>query len=108
MPTYVATGRDTTGRTRRERIVASSPGEARTMLKERGVSNIQSIQQDRGLSFNLEDLQTSLTQVSVKDKAVFSRQFAALVNAGVGLVRGIGILGEQCPNPKLKKALLAI
>ncbi|MBT9316137.1 type II secretion system F family protein [Leptothoe spongobia] len=107
MPTYVATGRDTTGRTRREKIVAASPGEARTMMKERGVF-IQSIKQDRALSFNLEDIKTSLVQVSVKDKAVFSRQFAALVNAGVGLVRGIGILGEQCPNPKLKKALLEI
>ncbi|MEO0867431.1 MAG: type II secretion system F family protein, partial [Cyanobacteria bacterium J06642_11] len=107
MPTYVATGRDTTGRTRREKVVAATPGEARTMLKERGVF-IENIKQDRGLNFNLEDIQTSLTQVSVKDKAVFSRQFAALVSAGVGLVRGIGILGEQCPNPKLKKALLSI
>lgn len=107
MPTYVATGRDTTGRTRREKIVAATPGEARTMLKERGVF-IQSIKQDRAISLNLKDIRTSLVQVSVKDKAVFSRQFAALVNAGVGLVRGIGILGEQCPNPKLKKALLEI
>ncbi len=107
MPTYVATGRDTTGRTRREKVVAATPGEARTMLKERGVF-IDSIKQDRTFSFNLDDIKTSLAQVSVKDKAVFSRQFAALVSAGVGLVRGIGILGEQCPNPKLKKALMAI
>ena len=107
MPTYVATGRDTTGRTRREKVVAATPSEARTMLKERGVY-IQSIKQDRGLNLNWEDLRTSVVQVTVKDKAVFSRQFAALVNAGVGLVRGIGILGEQCPNPKLKKALLEI
>lgn len=107
MPTYVATGRDTTGRSRREKVVAATPGEARTMLKERGVF-IQSIKQDRGLNFNFEDIKTSLINVSIKDKAVFSRQFAALVGAGVGLVRGIGILGEQCPNPKLKKALLEI
>ncbi len=107
MPTYVATGRDTTGRTRREKVVAATPGEARTILKERGVF-IQSIKQDRALNLNWEDIRTSLVNVSVKDKAVFSRQFAALVNAGVGLVRGIGILGEQCPNPKLKKALLEI
>ena len=107
MPTYVATGRDTTGRTRREKVVAATPGEARTMLKERGVY-IQSIKQDRTLSLNWEEIRTTMVSVSVKDKAVFSRQFAALVNAGVGLVRGIGILGEQCPNPKLKKALLEI
>lgn len=107
MPTYVATGRDTTGRSRKEKIVAATPLEARTQLKERGVF-IQSIREDRGLSLDFKELQTALANVSVKDKAIFSRQFAALVNAGVGLVRGIGILGEQCPNPKLKKALLEI
>ncbi len=107
MPTYVATGRDTTGRSRKEKVVAANPNEARTQLRERGVY-IQSIREDRGLSLDLNEVKTSLTPVTVKDKAVFSRQFAALVNAGVGLVRGIGILGEQCPNPKLKKALLEI
>ena len=43
---------------------------------------------------------------ALKDKAVFSRQFAALVNAGVPIVRSLGVLGEQCGNPKLKKALM--
>ncbi|MEM9904639.1 MAG: type II secretion system F family protein [Cyanobacteria bacterium P01_D01_bin.44] len=107
MPTYVATGRDTAGRARREKVVAATPVEARSFLKERGLY-IQSIKEDRGLNFSFEDIKTSLARVTVKDKAVFSRQFAALVNAGVGLVRGISILCEQCPNPKLKKALLEI
>ncbi|HEY9872090.1 MAG TPA: type II secretion system F family protein, partial [Candidatus Obscuribacterales bacterium] len=49
-----------------------------------------------------------MASVKVKDKAVFSRQFAAMVNAGVPLVRCLGVLSEQCPNPKLKKALVAI
>ncbi len=108
MPTYVATGRDSTGRTRREKVVAASPSEARVLLRDRGVDSIQNIKEDRGLSLNPEDIKTSLARVTVKDKAVFSRQFAALVNAGVALVRGLGILSEQCPNPKLKKALLEI
>jgi type IV pilus assembly protein PilC len=56
----------------------------------------------------LDQLQLALTSVSVKDKAVFSRQFAALVNAGVAIVRSLGVLSEQCSNPKLKKALVAI
>ena len=64
MPTYVATGRDTTGRTRREKVVAATPGEARTMLKERGVY-IQSIKQDRGFNLNWEDIRISAIQVTV-------------------------------------------
>ncbi|MDJ0702627.1 MAG: type II secretion system F family protein [Leptolyngbyaceae cyanobacterium MO_188.B28] len=107
MPTYVATGRDTAGRPRKERVTAATPSEARNLIKERGVF-IQEIKEDRGLNIDLKDLQTSLASVTVKDKAVFSRQFAALVNAGVALVRGLGVLAEECPNPKLKKALQAI
>ncbi|ASC69943.1 Type 4 fimbrial assembly protein PilC [Halomicronema hongdechloris C2206] len=104
MPTYVATGRDTTGQSRRERVNAASPNDARTLLRERGLF-IQDLREERGFNLDLKDLQTALTTVSVKDKAVFSRQFAALVNAGVGLVRGLGVLAEECPNPKLKQAV---
>jgi type IV pilus assembly protein PilC len=44
----------------------------------------------------------------VKDKAVFSRQFAVLMNAGVAIVRSLGVLSEQCSNTKLKQALVEI
>lgn len=104
MPTYVATGRDSAGRERKERISATTPGEARNRLKDRGLF-IQELKEERGFSFSLDNLQTAMTSVSVKDKAVFSRQFAALVNAGVALVRGLGVLSEECPNPKLKRSL---
>ncbi|MCG8366771.1 MAG: type II secretion system F family protein [Pseudanabaenales cyanobacterium] len=107
MPTYVATGRDTAGRPRKERVSAATPSEARNLIKERGVF-IQEMKEDRGFNIDLNDIKTSLTSVTVKDKAIFSRQFAALVNAGVALVRGLGVLAEECPNPKLKKSLQAI
>lgn len=104
MPTYVATGRDSSGRERKQRISANTPGEARNLLKEQGLF-IQDLQEEKGFSFNLDEIQLAMTSVTVKDKAVFSRQFAALVNAGVALVRGLGVLAEECPNPKLKRSL---
>ncbi|MEL6490280.1 MAG: type II secretion system F family protein [Cyanobacteria bacterium J06634_6] len=107
MATYVATGRDTAGKTTRRKVEADSPAEARALIKSQGM-HIQDIKEEKGISFNLGDLQTSMTKVTVKDKAVFSRQFAALVSSGVALVRGIGILSDQCPNPKLKVALTQI
>lgn len=55
-----------------------------------------------------EWLNIVLASVTVKDKAVFSRQLAVLINAGVALVKGIGVLMEQSENPKMKKALKAI
>lgn len=112
MPTYVVRARDTKGNLRREKITANSPGEARTNLRERGLF-VQEITENRGLmetlnSLDLKDLQNSMASVTVKDKAVFSRQFAVMVNAGVAMVRSLGILADQCPNPKLKKSLQEI
>ncbi|MBW4521156.1 MAG: type II secretion system F family protein [Scytolyngbya sp. HA4215-MV1] len=111
MPTYVARVRDSKGNAKREKIVADSLGEARSNLRDQGLF-VQDIKQDEGLSLtkslDIKNLQSSLVSVTVKDKAVFSRQFAALVNAGVAMVRSLGVLSEQCTNPKLKRALLEI
>jgi type IV pilus assembly protein PilC len=109
MPTYIARVRDAKGNARKEKITANSLGEARSALREQGLF-VQELEENKGFNpnFNLSEFQTSMAKVSVKDKAVFSRQFAALVNAGVAMVRGLGVLGEQCTNPKLKKALLEI
>lgn len=109
MPTYVARVRDAKGNAKKEKIVANSLGEARSALREQGLF-VQELEENKGFNpnFNLSELQTSMAKVTVKDKAVFSRQFAALVNAGVAMVRGLGVLAEQCTNPKLKKALLEI
>jgi len=107
MPTYVATGRDSAGRERKEKVAASNPNEARNLLKDQGLF-IQDLKEERSFNFSLSEIQMAMTSVSVKDKAIFSRQFAALVNAGVALVRGLGVLSEECPNPKLKRALEGI
>ena len=111
MPTYVARVRDSKGNAKKEKVVAESLSDARSTLRQRGLF-IQELKKVKDFkfsaNFNLTDIQTRLANVSVKDKAVFSRQFAALVNAGVAIVRCLGVLSEQCANPKLKKALLEI
>ena len=70
MPTYVATGRDSTGRERKEKVAASNPNEARNLLKEQGLF-IQEIKEERSFNFSLSDIKMAMTSVSVKDKAVF-------------------------------------
>ena len=107
MPNYVAIGRDASGSQRKERIAAETPGDARTLLKEQGLFVLE-IKEEKGFNFSMEAISTSMTKVTVKDKAIFSRQFAALVNAGVALVRGLSVLSDDCTNPKLKQALMAI
>ncbi|NES99011.1 MAG: type II secretion system F family protein [Sphaerospermopsis sp. SIO1G1] len=109
MPTYHARVRDTQGRSRTAKFEANSLADARTNLRDRGYI-VQDLKESQSLASRLdfEKLQNSLVNVTVKDKAVFSRQFAALVNAGVAIVRGLGVLSEQCSNPKLKQALTEI
>ena len=108
MPTFVAQVRDARGNTVKQKIAASNLAEARSNLRDQGLF-IQDIKQNAGMgSLDLKKIQTSMVSVTIKDKAVFSRQFAALVSAGVAMVRGLGVLSEQCTNPKLKVALTAV
>ncbi|MCC5607877.1 type II secretion system F family protein [Nostoc sp. CHAB 5834] len=109
MPTYVARVRDSQGKSRTEKITAESLVQARTNLRDQGFV-VQELKQFQGFqpNFDLKKIQNSFVKVSVKDKAVFSRQFAVLMNAGVAIVRSLGVLSEQCSNTKLKQALIEI
>ena len=60
------------------------------------------------MQFDFSGIEGALSKVSVKDKAVFSRQFSVMINAGVAIVRCLGVLSDQATNPKMKKALSAI
>ncbi len=113
MPTFTAEVRDNNGNTRQEKISAKSAKIAQTQLKQK-YQFVKNVRQQKSFDFskltqiNVQDIEAAMSPVSVKDRAVFSRQFAAMVNAGVAMVRCLSILGEQSANPRLKKALSAI
>ena len=44
-------------------------------------------------------------RVKLKDLAVFSRQFATMVDAGLTMLRALSILSEQSENPELRRVL---
>lgn len=108
MPTYVARTRDAQGRSRERRVKAETIKDARNRLREEGLFVLE-IKEAKPFNPMETEIDISfLSSVTVKDKAVFSRQFASLVNAGVPLVRGLGILVEQQTNPKMRKVLAAV
>ncbi|MGQ4645758.1 type II secretion system F family protein [Lyngbya aestuarii] len=106
MPTFIAEVKDQRGKPSKERIEAISPEQARVILQSRyaAIGKIKKANFD----FDFSAIEQALNKVTIKDKAVFSRQFAAMVNAGVAIVRCLAVLSEQCTNARLKKALLAI
>jgi type IV pilus assembly protein PilC len=106
MTTFIVQVKDNSGNIFEERVVADSADEAKRVLRKRfaAIGRVRKA----GLDFDLASIESALTKVTVKDKAIFSRQFAVLVNAGVAIVRALGVLSEQATNPKLKKSLSAI
>ncbi len=52
-----------------------------------------------------ENINVALASITVKDLAIFARQFAAMFNAGIAMARCLSVLAEQCPNARLKRAL---
>ncbi|MEL6495111.1 MAG: type II secretion system F family protein [Cyanobacteria bacterium J06623_7] len=105
MSTYTAKVKDNKGKVFKEKIEAASAEQARLDLKNRYVA-VGKV--SKSLELDLSQLELAMAKVTVKDKAVFSRQFSVMVNAGVAIVRALGILADQAPNPKLKRALLGI
>lgn len=106
MPIYVAKVKDHSGKVFNEKVEANSPEQAYGILKNRYAA-IGKINKS-AFDLDFSKLELALAKVTVKDKAIFSRQFSVMVNAGVAIIRALGILSDQAPNPKLKKALLAI
>jgi len=109
MATFIADVQDQRGNAKKDTVIADSPAQARSKFGQKGYLRVDNLKkQAGGLSFDPKQLSMAMASVSVKDKAIFSRQFAALINAGVAIVRSLGVLSEQCPNPKLKEALMDI
>jgi type IV pilus assembly protein PilC len=109
MPTFIAEVRDSKGNVKQEKIDAQTVESARTKLKTK-YQFIQNIRPARSFDItkiDLKDLEAAINPVTVRDKAVFSRQFAAMVNAGVAMVRCLTVLSEQCNNPKLRKVSMS-
>ncbi len=69
-------------------------------IKERGFSLLQ-----MPIFVELDAFLARFEPISLRDMVVFSRQFAAMVSAGVPLLRTLSIIVEQCKNRKLKGCL---
>lgn len=106
---FIATYKDRKGKEKSLKVKAANLATAKRNLRQRGIlalslkadsSGNEKVQ--RGLSLSLEKVP------GVKEKAVFASQMAALVSAGVPIVRSLEILAEQQKLPMFKRALQRI
>ncbi len=106
MAKFQGTLKNSQGKAVKQTMVAESVKEAREAWRQKGFV-IQEIKEVQG-GFDFAEFSLSMQKVTVKDLALFSRQLATLVNAGVSMVRGLGVMVDQCSNPRLKAALAKV
>jgi type IV pilus assembly protein PilC len=97
--------RDKAGKLVTGKIEADSQAAVAQKLKSMGYAPV-SIAKAGGGGMSKELTLPSLgAKVKLKDLAIFSRQFATMVNAGLSLLRALSILEEQTENKELAKVL---
>ena len=107
--TFLAVYKDRQGKEKNLRLKAADLVSAKRTLRQRGIIPVSLSSDTAGSEKVQRGLTLSLEKVpAVKDKAVFASQMAALVSAGVPIVRSLEILAEQQKLPMFKRALLRI
>ncbi len=98
MVTYAYQVKDKEGLIHSGELNADSTAAAVRTLRDRGLSPI-SIEEQKASALQKEIKIPGLSgRIKTKEVAVFSRQFATMINAGLSLLRSLAILSEQTPN----------
>src|SRR4051794_33903767 len=84
-------------------LIADNEALVLQRLREQGFTPLEVGKEKRGLNIEL-----TKKKVKLKELAVFSRQFATMVNSGLPILRALSILADQSTNPQLAKTLAAI
>src|SRR3954449_1730811 len=100
--------RDTAGKIKTGKLDAESQAQVATKLKSMGYAPVSITQANAGMSKELTIPGFGKKKVTLKDLAVFSRQFATMINAGLSLLRALNILVEQTENKELTRVLAEV
>jgi type IV pilus assembly protein PilC len=96
--------RDRNGRIVEGELEGDSAEAVATKLKSMGYSPLQ-IDEVKTTGMNMEINVPGMNRVKLKDLAIFSRQFATMINSGLPLIRALTILVDQTENKKLAETI---
>ena len=109
MPTFLWEGKTAQGKIIRDEIEASSREAVFAILRERRIRPIPTRIREKGAGMEKEIRIPGFGEsVKPKEVAVFTRQFATMIDAGLPIVQCLSILGEQTQNKTFRRTLLAI
>lgn len=101
MPVYVWKGKNLAGKVVSGEEVAKGRADAIRRLRKRKVTAIQVREKPKSVKLRL----ARKKRVKVKDLAVFTRQFATMINAGLPIVLCLDVMAKQVDNPSLRRVL---
>ncbi len=104
MPSYQYKARDRSGRTISAVVEAESLAVAGKLLREKGFFITELKEPGRGLSADIK-IPGLEAKPGLKDLAIFSRQLATMINAGLPIVQSMAILEKQTEKPKFQAIL---
>jgi type IV pilus assembly protein PilC len=108
MPTsYAYKVRDREGKMAAGSMEAESEEAVVSRLRQLGYAPI-SIEAEKGAGLKADVRLPGTGRVKLKDLAVFSRQFATMINSGLSLLRALTILGEQTSNRRLGEVVTLV
>ena len=103
---YAYKVRDAGGRFVEGKVEAASEAAVADKLRAMGYTPLEvrpaNVGMQREISFGRKK------RVKLKDLAVFSRQFATMIDAGLTMLRALTILSEQVDNPELRRILRGV
>jgi len=105
--TFAYKVRDQQGKMIGGTLDADSQGAVASRLRQMGYAPV-SIEVARQSSLQMEVKLPGSSRVKPKELAVFSRQFATMINSGLSLLRALSILAEQTENKRLAGVLTAV
>jgi len=103
VPTYRYSAMDQSGRTVAGTLEADSIELVRAKLSDLRY-HVLSIRQARAKA-SLQEMLNGFQRVKLRDLALFSRQFATMIDAGLSVVKCLDILQKQSRNPRLKEVV---
>ncbi len=96
--------RDKAGKIKTGKLEAETQAQVAAKLKTMGYAPVSIAQTGVGLQKEIK-IPGFTPKVKLKDLAVFSRQFATMINSGLSLLRALNILTEQTENKELARVL---
>ncbi|NIS61557.1 MAG: type II secretion system F family protein [Proteobacteria bacterium] len=100
MPRYKWEGKTLRGEKRKGEMEAPDEGSVRTHLRQQNVVPTKVVAKGKEVSFSL-----GRQRVKRKDVAVFTRQLATMIDAGLPLVQSLDILAMQQENKTFKEVI---